>query len=139
MTRKEFLEQVSGGAGALLMLGCLGGCHKTSTSPSSSAQGPSNVNFTIDVSTGPLVNNGGYTYNGGVIVARTNSGSFIAVASACTHAGGTVQYSSSANNFLCPNHGAQFDTSGNVVSGPAPAALKKYTTTLNGHILTVTG
>ena len=138
MTREEFLKQVGGGAAGLFFVACAASCKKKTTT-SSSPQGPSNVNFTVDVSTGPLSANGGYLVQGGVIVGRTSSGSFVAIAAACTHQGTNLTYSSSANKFICPNHGAQFDTGGNVVQGPATVAEKKYNTSLSGTNLTVTG
>jgi cytochrome b6-f complex iron-sulfur subunit len=137
MTRKEFIAQVGGGAAGLFFVACAASCKKKSTT--SSAQGPSNVNFTVDVSTGPLAANGGYIIQSGVIVGRTSSGSFVAIAAACTHQGSSLQYSASANKFICPSHGAQFDTSGNVTQGPATVAEKKYNTSLSGTTLTVTG
>jgi cytochrome b6-f complex iron-sulfur subunit len=139
MTRKEFIAQVGGGAAGLFFVACAAGCKKNNNTTSPAAQGPSNVHFTIDVSTGPLSANGGYTIQSGVIVARTNSGSFIAIAAACTHQGTSLQYNSSADKFVCPNHGAQFTDNGSVAQGPATAPEKKYNTSLSGTTLTVTG
>lgn len=136
MDRKEFLSQVGFGVAALLVPVCIGGvssCSKESTTPST----PSNVDFTLDVSTGALAANGGYLVSNGVIVARTTSGSFIAVSAACTHEGTNVYYSSSNNNFICPNHGAKFSTSGSVTQGPASKSLTQYKTTLSGTSLRV--
>src|SRR5438045_1225075 len=114
MTRKEFISQVGTGAAFLLLPACisgLSGCKKSSTTNTTNSK----VDFTVDVSTGALHSNGGSIIQNGVIVARTNSGTFIAVAAACTHEGTNVQYVASTNNFSCPNHGAQFDSSGNVM------------------------
>ena len=133
ITRKEFIEQVGIGAAVLFVASCAGSCKKTSTTP----QGPSNVNFTVDVSTGALASNGGYLVQNGVIVARTTSGSFIAVAANCTHEGGTLNYSSGSNQFVCPLHGATFNSTGGVVSGPASTPLQKYNTPLTGNSLRV--
>lgn len=137
MTRKEFITQFGGGTAALFFAACAAGCKKSNSSSSSAPQGPSNVNFTVDVSQAPLNANGGYTYNSGVIVARVSAGNFIAVTAACTHQGTNVQYTGS--DFSCPSHGSHFNTSGSVTTGPATAALKKYNTSLSGNILTVTG
>lgn len=137
MTRKEFIAKFGAGSAALFVIACAG-CKKSGSSSSSSTpQGPSNVNFTVDVSVAPLNANGGYAYKSGVIVARVSAGNFIAVAAACTHQGSNIQYTGS--DFSCPSHGAHFDTGGNVTSGPATAPLKKYSTSLSGNILTVTG
>ena len=140
MTRKEFIAQVGGGAAGLFFVACAAGCKKKDQSNSSSpAQGPSNVNFTIDISTGPLASNGGYVVKNGVIVARTTSGSFIAIAASCTHEGNTLQYNSSSGKFTCPAHGAQFTANGSVAQGPATVAEKNYNCSLSGTTLTVTG
>ena len=132
ITRKEFIEQVGVGAAVLFVAACVGSCKKTS----STSTAPANVNFTIDVSTGPLATNGGSLVQSGVIVARTTSGAFIAVSDTCTHAGGQLSFTSS-NIFSCPLHGATFDTNGAVVRGPATTNLQKYNTTLTGNSLRV--
>jgi cytochrome b6-f complex iron-sulfur subunit len=132
ITRKEFIEQVGIGAAVLFVAACAGSCKKTSNAGS----GPTNVNFTVNVSTGALATNGGYLIQSGVIVARTTSGSFVAVSATCTHQGGTLGFSSS-NTFQCPLHGATFDTSGAVISGPATTNLQKYNTALSGNSLHV--
>ncbi len=108
----------------------------TSTTP----QGPT-VNFTLDLSkpvNAALNNTGGSVHADGVIVVNTG-GSFIAIAETCTHAGCMINYNKSANDFVCPCHGGTYDLSGNVISGPPPAPLKKYTVVENGNNLTVSG
>jgi cytochrome b6-f complex iron-sulfur subunit len=129
ITRKEFIEQVGLGAAVLFLATCAGSCKKTST-------GPASVNFTLDVSSGALATNGGYLIQSGVIVARTSMGSFVAVSATCTHAGGTLGFSGS-NTFVCPLHGATFNTGGAVISGPTSTALQKYNTALSGNSLHV--
>lgn len=136
MDRKEFLSQVGLGAAALLAPVCLGGlaaCGKSGGSPSA----PTNVDFTLDVSTGPLATNGGYLVRNNIIIARTNSGGFLAVSAACTHEGTIVNYQASTNKFICPNHGAQFTSTGVVTLGPATRNLTSYNTSLNGTTLRV--
>ena len=128
ISRKEFIEQVGGGTAALIFAACAGSCKKKSTTAS--------VDFTVNVASGALSANGGYLIESGVIIARTTSGSFVAVSATCTHQGGTLGFSSS-NTFVCPLHGATFDTNGNVVSGPAPSAVQKFNTTLSGSSLRV--
>jgi len=133
MTRKEFIERI--GVSALVLPACLGvlsGCSKNDPIPA-----PTNVDFTLDVSAGALSKNGGYLVNKGVVVARTASGSFLAVSAACTHQGATVQYISSQNDFYCPSHGATFNASGSVTRGPAGKSLAQYNTALTGTSLRV--
>jgi cytochrome b6-f complex iron-sulfur subunit len=128
ISRKEFIEQVGVGAAVLFVAACAGSCKKTSTAT---------VNFTVDVSTGALATNGGYLIQSGVIVARTSTGSFVAVSATCTHAGGQLGYNSSSNIFQCPLHGATFNTSGAVTNGPATTNLQKFNTSLSGNSLRV--
>ncbi len=133
MTRKEFISQVGISAAILLVPSCitgLSGCKKKSTSPRV-------VDFTLNISSGALATNGGALVNDGVIVARTTTGNFIAVDAACTHQSTTVNYVPSNNSFHCPNHGSNFDSNGNVTTGPATVSLTSYKTSLSGSSLRV--
>jgi cytochrome b6-f complex iron-sulfur subunit len=137
ITRKEFLSMLGLGAAAFTAGYCLGGCK--SDEPGS-FDGPNPVDFTLDL-TNPAYNalqtNGGFVYNGGVIVAKTASGSFIAVSQTCTHQGATLAFESAGNRFHCSNHGANFGLDGAVLNGPAEQALRRYNTTLTGNSLRV--
>lgn len=136
MDRKDFLSQVGIGAAGLLFLGCLGSCEKESTGSAA----PSNVDFTLDLTTPSNVNLatiGGSVYSNGIIVAKTVSGNYIAVSSACTHQGTNVEYKKANDNFYCPNHGAQFSTTGAVVNGPANRALTAYKVSVSGTQLRI--
>lgn len=53
---------------------------------------------------------------------QPKAGVFRAYSAICTHQGCTV--SADSSGFTCPCHGAVYDASGNVVSGPAPAPLQ---------------
>jgi cytochrome b6-f complex iron-sulfur subunit len=140
MNRKEFLK-----ISALALVGIalgpsfLESCAKSSISP----QGPT-VDFTIDLSNSAnaaLNNIGGYIYSNGVIVSRISSADlgFIALAQTCTHQGCTIVYYAGSQTFICPCHGGTYDLSGNVISGPPPNPVKKYTITRKNNILTIKG
>jgi cytochrome b6-f complex iron-sulfur subunit len=136
MNRKEFLSTIGLGAAAVACSYCLNGCSPLSNPITA----PTNVDFTLDLNVpanAALKTNGGYVYNGGVIVARTTSGAYVAVSQLCTHAGGTVQYVPSSNSFYCPNHGSNFATNGSVLNGPATSSLGTYHTALTGTSLRV--
>lgn len=135
MNRKDFLAQVGLGAAAMLVPACIGGLSSCSKTNNNSA--PTNVDFTLDISTGALASNGGHLVQGGVLVARTLTGTFLAVSAACTHEGTNVNYNATGNNFICPNHGAQFSSTGSVTQGPAKTNLTQYKTTLTGTSLRV--
>lgn len=132
MDRKEFLTLTGMSLGAFVLATCGIGCKKEEESTTK--------DFTLDLNASAnaaLKNNGGSVVSEGVIIARTNTGNYIAVASACTHQGTTINYESSNSRFKCPNHGAIFNESGGVVSGPANKALTQYKTELNGTNLRV--
>jgi len=136
MDRRAFLSQVGIGAAVVLMPACLGGlagCKKTSTTASNTTA----IDMILNVSSGALATNGGFLVTNGVIVARTMSGTYIAVSAACTHQGTNVSYNSSNNDFVCPSHGAMFSSTGTVTQGPASTNLTKYNTTLTGTSLRV--
>ena len=141
MDRKDFFSKVGFGAAAALLPACIAGiaasCSSDNSTSPSPAPAPSGVDFLLDVSTGSLATNGGYLVSQGIVVARTNSGNYIAVSASCTHEGTNVNYNASGNNFICPNHGAQFSSTGTVTQGPANSNLKKYNTTLTGNSLRV--
>jgi cytochrome b6-f complex iron-sulfur subunit len=73
---------------------------------------------------------------GNVLVTRTGTGIFVALSDVCTHEGCAIT-GHSGSTFVCRCHGAEFDTSGQVVTGPARTALRQYSTELSGDVLTI--
>lgn len=49
----------------------------------------------------------------------------------CTHLGCVVPWDASANKFICPCHGSQYNSEGKVVRGPAPLSLALAHTSVN--------
>jgi cytochrome b6-f complex iron-sulfur subunit len=136
MNRKEFLSQIGLGTAGIVAFSCLESCSKSAISA------PSNVNFTVDTSApanAALLQNGGYIYSNGIIIAKTITGSYIAVSQTCTHQGASVVYDGTNNVIYCPAHSSVFSDSGTVINGPAGSPLKQYTVSVNGNILTITG
>jgi len=138
MKRNEFLSALGISAGTIIFVPFLTSCSKEvdETIPGGT------LDFTLDLSepvNAALNTNGGSLYKSGVIVARTATGEYIAVASACTHEGFQIQFESANNRFHCPNHGSNFATNGSVLLGPATRALKTFNTQLNGNSLRVYG
>jgi len=137
MDRKDFLKSSAALCGlALIPSGMIQSCKKQDYS------GP-NVNFTLDLSqsaNAALNSVGGSLKINGVLIMRLDPSNFSVLSATCTHEGCQVGYNSSSSKVTCPCHGASFNASnGSVLGGPAPTALKKYTATLNGTILTVVG
>ncbi|MBS0011602.1 MAG: Rieske (2Fe-2S) protein, partial [Bacteroidales bacterium] len=83
-----------------------------------------------------LNDDGGYVIKGTIIVIN-DGGTFIALSSVCTHSGCTISYSAANGNLPCGCHGSIFSTTGSVLQGPASSALKRYTVTRDGDILTI--
>ena len=136
MDRKDFLKSTFALCGlALIPTGLAESCTKQSFS------GPTNVNFTLDLSNAAnsaLNTVGGALVTNGVIVVRASAGTYDALSATCTHAGCTVGYDTRSGNILCPCHGGTYNVStGSVISGPPPSPLTKYTVTQSGNILTV--
>lgn len=139
MDRKEFILTTGKLAALTVAVSCFGCSSNDGSNPTAP---PSNVDFTIDLSSQEgqaLATAGGSVYKNGIVVARISQNEFTALSQACTHQGTTVQYQAGSSRFHCPNHGSNFDLNGGVINGPAASPLKKYTTTLNGNILRVTG
>ncbi len=62
------------------------------------------------------------------IVVHTDAGDFVAYDAVCPHMGCTVGYSRTSKIIICPCHGSQFNlTTGDVIVGPAPHGLEKFT------------
>jgi cytochrome b6-f complex iron-sulfur subunit len=67
-----------------------------------------------------------------VIRDPANSANLIAINSTCTHKGCKVKWETGEKVFGCPCHGADFDTTGKVLKGPAKTALKVYSAKVDG-------
>ncbi len=159
MERKEFLNLVGISVGAIILQNCMSGCSKASdptpavttpTTPTTPTTGGNTttvsgltgnnsiakgtIDFTLDITDknfSDLATNGKALISGDIIVARTKTGDFLALAKACTHQGTTVDYVADTNIFNCSNHGSQFNADGSVKKEPATAALKSYKTTFD--------
>ena len=59
-----------------------------------------------------------------IVVFENPSGEIFAISTTCTHAGCEVR--KTKNKFECPCHGSQYDLTGKVIRGPAPAALTRF-------------
>jgi cytochrome b6-f complex iron-sulfur subunit len=136
MNRNDFLSVLGVSAGTVIFAPFLASCSKNSSVLGAGGT----VDFTLDLTLAAnsvLNSNGGSVYKSGVIVARTSAGAYIAVSSACTHQGSTINFVSASNRFICPNHGANFSTTGSVLLGPATSPLTNYNTSLSGTLLRI--
>jgi|SRR5690242_5023100 len=123
--RRTFLVQ----SGILAAIAALNACGGLGGSDVTSPNVPANSSITIS-DYPALANVGGVAMitlgSAPIAVVRTGTSSFIALSRVCPHQGGIVQLS--RNDFVCPNHGATFDMSGNWIGGQRTSSLHHYTT-----------
>ena len=67
------------------------------------------------------------------ILVRTVDGEVRAFSAVCTHLDCTVQFKADTAQLWCACHNGLYDLTGNVVSGPPPRGLEKYTVNLRGE------
>jgi cytochrome b6-f complex iron-sulfur subunit len=136
MDRKEFLFTLGKSAAVAGLVYCVGCSSNNNDVPTA----PSNVDFTLDLTqetNKALISVGGALVTNGIIIGRTGAASFVAVSSACTHQGTTIQFQLNNNRFYCDNHGSTFSLDGTVTNGPAAQPLTKYNTSFNGNSLRI--
>ncbi|TAL66442.1 MAG: twin-arginine translocation signal domain-containing protein [Bacteroidetes bacterium] len=137
MTRRDLIQRVlAGGAVLVLAPSVLQSC--TKTDPGGNVPGtPIDLDLSLPENAA-LNTTGGSMIVQNIIIVNTGGASFIALSSICTHQGCTVGYNSGTGNIQCPCHGSVYATSGSVISGPAPTALRSYAVSKTGNILTIT-
>lgn len=67
------------------------------------------------------------------LVVRTPDGDFRAFSAVCTHLECTVQYKTDTSQIWCACHNGLYDLTGNVISGPPPRPLERFTVHLRGE------
>ena len=72
-----------------------------------------------------------------LLVAHTAGTTFVALTAMCTHEACTVTGFQN-QTYVCPCHGSEFDTTGRVLKGPAPAALRRLQTQFANAVLSIT-
>ena len=59
-------------------------------------------------------------------IINTKDKGFLAFSRVCTHLGCLVKYDQERQVFICPCHADTFDLEGNVISGPPPKPLPRF-------------
>ena len=67
------------------------------------------------------------------IVVRTAEGEIRAFSAVCTHLDCTVQFKADTTQLWCACHNGMYDLGGNVVSGPPPRGLEKFSVNMRGE------
>jgi cytochrome b6-f complex iron-sulfur subunit len=63
-------------------------------------------------------------------VVRAKEGYFYAMSAICTHLGCITGWKGDEGIIACPCHGSKFDRQGNVIAGPAPRPLPRFSMSL---------
>ena len=150
MERQEFLKSIGKGAAFALTFACLGGCLKedpfegsdnsdTGTGTGTGTGTNNNILFSLDLSASTsnnLKNNGGYVIQNNVVVAKDNTGNYVAATVVCSH--DLLKKVTFRNNeFYCTEHGARFNLSGTGLNNDGRRGLKIYATSLDGNTLNI--
>jgi cytochrome b6-f complex iron-sulfur subunit len=144
MNRREVVQKfLLGGTVLVLVPSVLESCSKNSTmdSGTTTTTPPPPVGTTINLDLS-LAENSALNTSGssmivqGILIINTGT-QIVALSSICTHQGCTVGYHPSVGNIECPCHGSVYSTTGSVITGPAPSALKSYSVTKTGNVLTI--
>ena len=67
------------------------------------------------------------------------SGEIVAFAPQCTHLGCAYHWNSDKQQFICPCHSSTFSADGEVLSGPAPRPLDRYSVRIRDHKVFIGG
>ena len=127
MKGHEFLSTLRNSATTVIFAPFLTACGSIDTGvfPSVPPIGNPTVDFTLNLSDPAnvaLTASGGSLIKNDIIVAKTSTGTYLAVASARTHQGSVIQYDSTNMSFFCSNqgsgHGSKFTWIGSVSAGP---------------------
>lgn len=68
-----------------------------------------------------------------VFIVRAREGYFFALSAVCTHLGCIANWKSEEGIVACPCHGSKFTRDGNVITGPAPRPLPRFSLSLDDH------
>jgi cytochrome b6-f complex iron-sulfur subunit len=132
-TRREFLNEIAGGALGIAGLGSMVVTYQY-LSPNVLFEPPT----TFRVGSPDLYPLDSVTFlqDQQVYIVRTPQG-FYAVSAVCTHLGCITQWKSEDNSIACPCHGSKFQSDGTKVAGPAPRPLPHFAISLtaDGELL----
>lgn len=70
-----------------------------------------------------------------ILLVKKQDGTYNALYMQCTH--NQYQLSANSKGLNCSSHGSSFDLDGNVTNGPAIKPLRKFTTTIENNIITI--
>ena len=143
--RREFVKDTLTGIGTV----AFGSFMLVNQSGCSSPTEPNNSNETITVDLSLSENSALLVVGGslalgsnvidskGILLYRQSDTNVLAFSRNCTHNSCTIDSFQNGTS-TCPCHGSQFNTSGNVVVGPAVNPLPQYSAAIADNIVTIT-
>jgi Rieske Fe-S protein len=141
ISRKQFLKDLGLSSSALWAVYCsvsLSACKNEDANMTPNVN--TKLSFSLNLSDQAYANlktNGGYVVVNDVVIAKTITGTFVAVSRICSHqANKAIVYN--AGEFFCTVHGSRFSESGKVIGGPAINNILQYQVVLLSNTLTIT-
>ena len=135
MNRKEFLGKLGVGAAFVLTSTCIGGCTRDEADP------PREINFTIDLDEAkyePLQVFGSYVIEDQIVIARSNTGEYLAATLSCSHEGlSQITYSNREGAWYCTAHEALFTEEGEGLNANGSKGLTIYNTEQTDNLLRI--
>ncbi|MEM9544505.1 MAG: Rieske 2Fe-2S domain-containing protein [Bacteroidota bacterium] len=135
MKRKEFLEKLGVGAAFVLTSTCMGGCSRDQADP------PRAIDLTIDLDDpkyAELQIFGSFVIEEEIVIARSNTGEYIAATLICSHEQlSQITYSDREGAWFCTAHEALFTEEGEGLNANGSNGLTVYNTELNDNLLRV--
>lgn len=126
VTRRDFLNEITGGALTIAGLGAVAVTVKYA-SPNVLFEPP--TTFRAGSPDDYPVNSVTYLQDQQVYIVRTDKGIW-ALSAVCTHLGCITQWKPESDQIACPCHGSKYQKNGIVQAGPAPRPLDHFSLVL---------
>ena len=135
MKRKEFLEKLGIGAAFVLTSTCIGGCTRDAADP------PKDINFSIDLEDAKYAELqvfGSYIIEDQIVIARSNTGEYLAATLICSHEGlSQITYSDREGAWYCTAHEALFAENGDGLNANGSKGLTIFNTERTDNLLKI--
>ena len=135
MNRRKFLKSLLFFLGSTAFVSFVYPLVRFLEPPGSGAQGGKTIIKRAEIPVGAskdiVVNN-----TPAIIINVPDKG-FIALSKVCTHLGCLVEYDKPGKRLQCPCHAGAFSLTGNVLSGPPPKPLRKYSVKVEGEDIVI--
>jgi cytochrome b6-f complex iron-sulfur subunit len=134
--RRSFLGKVVGGVGAAVAVSTLYPIVKYIIPPVKEVK---NVNEMAVGKASEVPENTGkiYPFNEDKVIVINDNGKLTACSAVCTHLGCLVRWEDKDNLIFCPCHGAKYQQTGEIISGPQPRPLTPYAVRVEGDDLII--